>query len=181
MATRLLSHLAHVELFTPKLDESVKFFKEVLGLTESGRADESVFLRCWGDYYVYSLILTKSDKPALAHAAWRTNGPEELIEAVQRIEASGVQGRWIETRPITGAHTGSRALGNTRLRFSGKLNGMSRRNSYAPPIRTGPKGDQPRNCAPSTGSLNCRDAGCAEDGKLVLRDAWIPVHGDNFG
>ena len=102
MATRLLSHLAHVELYTPKLDESVKFFKEVLGLTESGREGDSVFLRCWGDYYVYSLILTASDKPALAHAAWRTHGPAELTEAVTRIEASGVKGNWIEKSPHHG-------------------------------------------------------------------------------
>ncbi len=102
MATRLLSHLAHVELFTPKLDESVKFFKDVLGMTESGRAGDSVYLRCWGDYYVYSLILTASDTPALAHAAWRTHGPEELAEAVRRIEASGVKGTWIEKSPHHG-------------------------------------------------------------------------------
>ena len=32
-----LAHLAHVELLTPKLDESVKFFVNVMGMTESGR------------------------------------------------------------------------------------------------------------------------------------------------
>ncbi len=102
MATRLLSHLAHVELHVTKLEESVRFFKEVLGLTESGREGDSVFLRCWGDYYVYSLILSRADRPALAHAAWRTHGPEELAEAVRRIEASGVQGTWIPKSPHHG-------------------------------------------------------------------------------
>lgn len=102
MATRLLSHLAHVELLTPKLEESAQFFKTVLGMTESGRSGNSVFLRCWGDYYVYSLILTASDKPAMGHAAWRTHGPAELTEAVERIEASGVKGEWIKNSPHHG-------------------------------------------------------------------------------
>ena len=32
-----LAHLAHVELLTPKPDESLRFFIDVMGMTESGR------------------------------------------------------------------------------------------------------------------------------------------------
>ncbi len=32
-----VAHLAHVELLTPKLEESVRFFIEVMGMIESGR------------------------------------------------------------------------------------------------------------------------------------------------
>jgi catechol 2,3-dioxygenase len=32
-----LAHLGHLELLTPKPDESLRFFVDVLGLTESGR------------------------------------------------------------------------------------------------------------------------------------------------
>ena len=49
MSERLLSQLAHVEIRTPAPDESVRFYTEVLGLEESGRAGASVFLRGWGD------------------------------------------------------------------------------------------------------------------------------------
>jgi catechol 2,3-dioxygenase len=91
-----LAHLAHVELITPKLDESVAFCKDVVGLDEVARDDHSVYLRCWGDYYHHSLILTQGAQPALGHAAWRTYGPEELEQAVASIEASGTQGAWIE-------------------------------------------------------------------------------------
>ena len=96
MAKRLLSHLAHVELLTPKLDQSVKFFKNSLGLTESGRSGDSVYLRCWGEFYHHSVVLTSAEQTGLGHAAWRTLGPDELSEAVFRIEANGVQGEWIE-------------------------------------------------------------------------------------
>ena len=34
---RDLAHLGHVELFTPKPEESLRFFVDVMGMTESGR------------------------------------------------------------------------------------------------------------------------------------------------
>ena len=33
-----VAHLAHVELLTPKLEESAQFFVDVMGMIESGRA-----------------------------------------------------------------------------------------------------------------------------------------------
>ena len=40
-----IAHLAHVELRTPVLDDSAKFFIRYLGLTENGSVGDSVFLR----------------------------------------------------------------------------------------------------------------------------------------
>lgn len=99
MAKKYLAHLAHVEILTPKLDASVEFFKSVLGLIETERDGHSVYLRCWGDHYRNTLILTQADQPALGHAAWRTNGPEELDLAVRSIQSSGIEGSWIEHSP----------------------------------------------------------------------------------
>ena len=45
-----LAHLAHLELLTPKPDESLNFFVNVMGMTESGRQGDSVYLRGWDDY-----------------------------------------------------------------------------------------------------------------------------------
>jgi catechol 2,3-dioxygenase-like lactoylglutathione lyase family enzyme len=36
-----LAHLGHMELLTPKPDESLKFFVDVMGMTISGRKGES--------------------------------------------------------------------------------------------------------------------------------------------
>jgi len=49
-----LAHLGHMELLTPKPDESLKFFVDVMGMTVSGRKGESVYLRGWDDYERYS-------------------------------------------------------------------------------------------------------------------------------
>jgi len=94
---RPLSILSHVELLTPKLDESVAFARDILGLHVVGEQGESVYLRCWGDYYGYSLVLTASDEPGLGHGAWRAWGAEQLDDAVASIEASGTQGEWVES------------------------------------------------------------------------------------
>ncbi|WP_026234615.1 VOC family protein [Calidithermus timidus] len=92
----LLSQLVHAELITPKLEESLAFFTQIGGLYLVHREAERAYLRCWGDHYTYSLILTQGELPALGHAAWRTWSPEDLEQAVRNIEASGVQGEWVE-------------------------------------------------------------------------------------
>ena len=38
-----------MELLTPKLDESLKFFVDVMGMTISGRKGESAYLRGWDE------------------------------------------------------------------------------------------------------------------------------------
>ena len=57
MSDRLISQLAHVELLTPKLEESARFFTNVLGLNESARDGDSVYLRCWSDFFFHSVQL----------------------------------------------------------------------------------------------------------------------------
>lgn len=96
MSKRLLSQLAHVELITPKLEASARFFEEVVGLTECAREGSSIYLRCWGDYYHHSLVLTEGEHPALGHAAWRTESAADLDHAVARVEGAGVRGEWRE-------------------------------------------------------------------------------------
>ena len=93
---RLLSHLAHVELLTPDLEASTEFAVETLGLDLVAEENGSAYLRCWGDFYRYGIVLTQDDHPGLGHKAWRSDGPEQLDEAVASVEASGTRGEWIE-------------------------------------------------------------------------------------
>ena len=59
MVERLIAHLAHVEVITPKPEQSAAFFKNVLGLEESGRTGQSVYFRGWGEFFHHSLQLTE--------------------------------------------------------------------------------------------------------------------------
>ena len=40
-----IAHLGHVELLTPKFEESRRFFIDVMGMTQSGEKGDSVYLR----------------------------------------------------------------------------------------------------------------------------------------
>ena len=42
-----LAHIGHAELLTPKPDESLHFFEQVLGMEVEARDGQSVFLRGW--------------------------------------------------------------------------------------------------------------------------------------
>jgi catechol 2,3-dioxygenase len=91
-----LAHLAHVELLTPKPEESLHFFANILGMTESGRRGDSVYLRGWDDYEHHTLKLTASKAAGMGHMAFRATSPEALERRVKVIEASGQGKGWTE-------------------------------------------------------------------------------------
>jgi catechol 2,3-dioxygenase len=89
-----LAHLAHVELLTPNPTASLRFFVDVLGMTESGRHGDSVYLRGWDDYERHTLKLTASKVAGMGHLAFRATSPEALERRVAVIEASGLGKGW---------------------------------------------------------------------------------------
>ncbi|MGO9421946.1 catechol 2,3-dioxygenase [Roseiarcus sp.] len=91
-----VAHLGHLELLTPKPEESLRFFVDVLGMTESGRKADSVFLRAWDDYEHYSLQLTAAKTAALGHAAFRARSAQALERRVKAIENSGAGIGWVK-------------------------------------------------------------------------------------
>ena len=91
-----VAQLAHVEVITPKIEESVAFYKDILGLYETGRDGGSVYLRAWGEYYQHSLQLTEGPEPALGHAGWRAESPEALEDLAKRAEDLDAGIGWVE-------------------------------------------------------------------------------------
>jgi catechol 2,3-dioxygenase len=91
-----LAHLAHVELLTPTPDESLHFFVNVFGMTESGRRGDSVYLRAWDDYEHHTLKLTASKVAGMGHMAFRATSPEALQRRAAVIEASGFGKGWTD-------------------------------------------------------------------------------------
>src|ERR1700684_2796641 len=86
-----LAHLGHLELLTPKPDESLKFFVDVMGMTISGRQGESVYLRGWDDYESSSLKLTASKTSGMEHMALRGPGPQALERRVAARKGPGFE------------------------------------------------------------------------------------------
>lgn len=96
MSRCLISQLAHVEFTSANPDETVRFLTEILGLEETQRDGSSVYLRCWGEYFHHSVIVSEGPEPSLVHAGWRAGGPEDLELAVARITESGLGEGWHE-------------------------------------------------------------------------------------
>ncbi len=91
---KLLNQLTDVRLTTPDLEASVRFYTEQMGLRVVGDSEGEVYLRSWGDYYRYSLVLLSGPEVTLETMTWRTESAEALEEAVRRITAKGIDGRW---------------------------------------------------------------------------------------
>jgi catechol 2,3-dioxygenase len=89
-----IAHLGHVEMLTPRLEDSVKFFVDVLGMTVSGRQGDSAYLRCWDDYERYSLKLTASRLPGMGHMAFRARSPQALERRAAALKGTGFDLGW---------------------------------------------------------------------------------------
>ncbi len=91
-----IAHLGPVELLTPDAEGSLFFFTEVLGMEIEGREGASVFLRGWGDYQRYSLMLTEAPQSGMAWLGLRAESQEALERRVAMVEATGLGEGWIE-------------------------------------------------------------------------------------
>jgi catechol 2,3-dioxygenase len=91
-----VAQLAHVELLTPNLEGTLCFFKDLLGLEETEREGNSVYLRGYEEQYHHSLKVTAAPRAGLGHAAWRTRSPQALERRVAAIEAIGLGRGWID-------------------------------------------------------------------------------------
>lgn len=100
---KLIDHVAHVGLLTPRLEESTAFFRDVIGMEVVAEVGDSVYLRTWGEYLHHTLVLTAGPRPALRHVAWRAEDPDALAEAARRIDATGRGIGWGDGGPGQGA------------------------------------------------------------------------------
>ena len=89
-----IAHLGHAEILTPCLEESAAFFKEIVGLQESGRTENAVYFRAWADYELQTLQLTAAKTSGIGHVAFRTRSQTVLESMVAYLQANGVAGEW---------------------------------------------------------------------------------------
>jgi catechol 2,3-dioxygenase len=93
---RDVAHVAHAEILTPKLTDSVRFFVDILGMEPVTSEGNSVYLRGSWDYESYCLKVTGSQAPGLGHVGLRAATPAALNRRAQALEASGCGIGWIE-------------------------------------------------------------------------------------
>ena len=110
MSKRVLSHLAHVELLTPKLDESAAFFTGTLGLVETARAVTTPFTCAVGASSITIVsYLRRQNSQLSAMLPGAAKGPTSSLRRFRasRPAAFGASGAML--RSATVALTGSAA------------------------------------------------------------------------
>lgn len=93
--TQEIAHLGHVEIFTPRPAQSLRFFQEIFGMEVTERQGQSVYLRAWGDYERHTLKLTEAEQAGLGHVGWRAMSPQALERRAQALATAGYGHGWI--------------------------------------------------------------------------------------
>ena len=190
-----LAQLAHIEILTPDLDASVRFFTGLMGMSETERRGESAYLRGYEERQHHSLKLTRAARPGLGHVSWRARSPQALERRVAAIEASGRGCGWIEGDAGHGrAYQFDTPAGHRWELFwdvkqvetpadqqSGLLNRPSRRPATGIPVRrldhynlTAPNVGAERDFLVSVLGFMEREAVVTDDGAVTIA-SWLSV------
>lgn len=84
-----VAHLAHVQLLTPKFQESLEFFTETLGMVLVHSEDDSAYLRGVWDYEQYCLQLTGAQHAGIGRIGLRARSAaalERRVAAIDRLD-----------------------------------------------------------------------------------------------
>ena len=91
-----MAHVGHVELFTSRPEASLDFFTKVVGLHETARRGNSVYLRAWGDYERHTLKLTGHSTSGLGHMGLRVRDDATLQQLVLSLAGQNIIGQWTD-------------------------------------------------------------------------------------
>lgn len=89
-----IAHFGRMELLTPKLDRSLWYFKDVLGMEVVATEGRSIYMRAYGDYATSTFKLTEAAAPGVGCVSWRAVSPQALERRVKAIEAAGLGIGW---------------------------------------------------------------------------------------
>jgi len=89
-----IATLGHVELLCPNLEESRDHLHDIAGLEESFREDGRIYMRAWGDWSAYTVILREAETNGVGHIAFQTESEADLDRYAERIEEDGYSVEW---------------------------------------------------------------------------------------
>lgn len=96
MTEVLLSQLSHVELISPRPEETVDFLTRVVGLEETTRTGQSVYLRAWMEWLHSSIIVTEGEQPGVRRTGWRTYGPQDPETIARLLDGTEEAIGWVD-------------------------------------------------------------------------------------
>lgn len=86
-----IMRLGRVQLRCPNWEKSVHYYKNVLGLIETARDENLVYLKAWDEHDHHSVILEKADSAGLDHLAFKVENAEDLDFYEKKLIEYGVQ------------------------------------------------------------------------------------------
>lgn len=89
-----IAHLGSVELYTPKQDRSLWYFRDLLGMEPVHESGPSIYLRGYGDYATSTLKLTAAQDAGVGVVSWRAASPEALERRAMVIAEAGLGIGW---------------------------------------------------------------------------------------
>ena len=85
--------LCHVGLNTPRFEQIVEFYTDVLGFRVSDRIeDEMIFLRC--DRRHHAIVFNRADHASVHHVAYVMANVDDVMKGVSRLRARGQEPDW---------------------------------------------------------------------------------------
>jgi len=94
MATTGVMRPGHIQLRVLDLDESVEFYKNVLGLVETGRdAQGRVYFKAWDERDHNSVILRQADRAGMDLMGFKVKDRATLEQLDKDLQAYGVSHR----------------------------------------------------------------------------------------
>jgi catechol 2,3-dioxygenase len=104
MAEKLrdVAHVSAVELRTPTLDDTVRFFTDQMAMEVVERRGGSVYLHAWDDYERFTVKVTGGNTSGIGRTWLRARSPEALRRRVRALEEAGLGEGWSSDEPAYG-------------------------------------------------------------------------------
>lgn len=102
MANHRIQHMAdivrlgHIEFLVRDLERARAFYVDLIGLHETARDKDRVYLRCTEDREHHSFVLRKADSAGVGHIAFKVADESQLAGMQRRFEELGLETRWVE-------------------------------------------------------------------------------------
>src|SRR5687767_3604054 len=89
-----ITRCAHAEFRVTDLDAARVFYVDALGMIETYRDTESIYLGGLEERDKYSLILRKAESAGVSHIAFRVASPDDLDKIAHLYKSHDLPTRW---------------------------------------------------------------------------------------
>jgi catechol 2,3-dioxygenase len=96
--------LSHVEIRVPDLELATAYYTEVVGMYETARENDKVYLKCWDEHQHHSVILAAEPTYGLNHMGWKVTSRDDLDYYAARLENAGFPVTWFAQGEIGPGH-----------------------------------------------------------------------------